>query len=168
MGYPLKDIPLSNLFDALFKLHLNQHKFNKEAEQLFYYKDVLSVLNNPFLNKLNGSILQKLIAEIKSKNSIFLSADMLKKYISTNEVTQISTVFSLFYFSTSIKEVIKRCIDLINALKNHTEGVEKEYLYRFFTVFQQLETLNSTYNHITDLKSLTLFFARRLINPLFN
>jgi ATP-dependent helicase/nuclease subunit B len=162
MGYPLKDIPLASLFDALFKLHLNQYKFNKETEQLFYYKDVLSVLNNPFLNKLNGGILQKLIAEIKSKNSIFLSADMLKKYISSEEATQISNVFSLFYFSISVNEVIKQCIELINALKIYTEGVETEYLYRFFTVFQQLQTLNTTYNHITDLKSLKLFYTQIL------
>jgi len=162
MGYPLKDIPLASLFDALFKLHLNQYKFNKEAEHLFYYKDVLGVLNNPFLNKLNGEILQKLIAEIKSKNSIFLSVEMLKKYISPDEVAQLSTIFSLFYFSSSINKVIKQCIDLIRELKNNAVGVEKEYLYRFFTIFQQLETLNLTYNHITDLKSLTLFYTQIL------
>lgn len=162
MGYPLKDMPLASLFDALFRLHLNQYKFNKASEHLFYYKDVLSVLNNPFLNKLNGGILQKLIAEIKSKNSIFLSAEILKKYISPAEATQISGIFSLFYFSTSVNEVIKQCIDLINAFKDHTEGVEKEYLYRFFTVFRQLQTLNATYNHITDLKSLNLFYTQIL------
>ncbi|MDO9275340.1 MAG: PD-(D/E)XK nuclease family protein [Lutibacter sp.] len=162
MGYPLKDIPLASLFNALFKLHLNQFKFNKEAEQLFYYKDVLSILNNSFLNKLNGEILQKLIAEIKSKNSIFLSVDTLKKYISPTEAAQISTVFSLFYFSTSINKVIQQCINLIKELKELVEGVEKEYLYRFFTIFQQLETLNLTYNHITDLKSLTLFYTQIL------
>jgi len=162
MGYPLKDIPVASLFDALFKLHLNQHKFNKEAEHFFYYKDVLSVLNNPFLNKLHGEILQKLITEIKRKNSIFLSVEMLKKYISSTEATQISTVFSLFYFSASINKVIKQCIDLIKELKSLVNGVEKEYLYRFFTVFQQLETLNATYNHITDLKSLTLFYTQIL------
>ncbi|MHB1195428.1 MAG: PD-(D/E)XK nuclease family protein [Lutibacter sp.] len=162
MGYPLKDIPLASLFDALFKLHLNQYKFNKEAEHLFYYKDVLSVLNNPFLNKLNGGILQKLIAEIKSKNSIFLSVTQLKKYISPTEAAQISTVFSLFYFSTSINKIIQQCINLIKELKDLVEGVEKEYLYRFFTVFQQLETLNATYNHITDLKSLNLFYTQIL------
>ncbi|MBE0424414.1 MAG: PD-(D/E)XK nuclease family protein [Lutibacter sp.] len=164
MGYPLKDIPLASLFNTLFKLHLNQHKFNMEAEQLFYYRDVLNLLNNPFLNKLNDEILQKLIAQIKGKNSIFLSAEMLKKYISSEEAAQISSIFSLFYFSTSVNKVIKQCIDLINALKNHTEGVEKEYLYRFFTVFQQLQTLNTTYNHITDLKSLYLFYTQILRN----
>jgi len=162
MGYPLKDIPLAGLFEALFKLHLNQHKFNKELDHQFYYKDVISLLNNPFLNKLNGEILQKLIAEIKSKNSIFLSVEMLKKYISSTEVVQLSTIFSLFYFSTSINKVIKQCIDLLKELKNDAEGVEKEYLYRFFTVFQQLETLNVAFNHITDLKTLTLFYTQIL------
>ncbi|MGV8945448.1 MAG: PD-(D/E)XK nuclease family protein [Lutibacter sp.] len=162
MGYPLKDIPLASLFDALFKLHLNQYKFNKEESNEFYYKDVLSVLNNPFLNKLNGKILQKLIAEIKKKNSIFLSVNSLKSYISQAEATQLSTVFSLFHFSTSVNSVIKQCINLIEELKNHVQGVEKEYLYRFFTIFQQLETLNLSYNHIADLKSLNLFYTQIL------
>jgi ATP-dependent helicase/nuclease subunit B len=77
-------------------------------------------------------------------------------------VETLSTIFSLFNFSTSVNKVIKQCIDLIKELKNHAEGVEKEHLFRFFTVFQQLETLNATYNHITDLKSLNLFYTQIL------
>ncbi len=164
MGYSLKDIPIASLFDKLFKLHLNQQKFNKVAGQQFYYKDVLNFLNDPFLNKLYANVLQKICTKIKSENSIFLSVKTLKKCISTEEGKELTLLFSLFEFSTNMNTIISKCRNLINELKEFTVGVEKEYLYRFFTIFQQLETLNTTYNHITDLKTLTLFYNQILQN----
>ncbi|SNR51327.1 PD-(D/E)XK nuclease family protein [Lutibacter flavus] len=164
MGYPLKDIPASNLFEKLFKLHLNQQKFNKAKEGVFYFKDVLNLLNDPFLNKLQGNILQKIIGNVKSENSIFLSLKEIKKFISEEEVKEISICLSLFNFSSNINVIIKQCSNLIIQLKNHVEGVDKEYLYRFYKVFQQLETLNTSYNHITDLKTLTRFYNQILQN----
>lgn len=165
MGYPLKDIPIANLFEKLFKLHLNQHKFHKTEEQQFYYKDVLEVLNDPFLNKVQGSnLLQKISTQIKSENNIFLEVTLLKKYVLPNEVNKLTLLFSLLNFSKDINKIIKKCSELTQNLKQHAVGIEKEYLYRFYTVFQQLETLNKTYNHITDLKTLALFYNQILQN----
>ncbi|WP_299525898.1 PD-(D/E)XK nuclease family protein [uncultured Lutibacter sp.] len=164
MGYSLKDIPIASLFDAIFKLHLNQQKFNKVEEQVFYHKDVLNVLNDPFLNKLYNETLQKIGTKIKSENSIFLGLETLKKWISVTEEKELSLLFSLFDFSTDINAIITQCCSLLNELKEFVVGVEKEYLYRFYTIFQQLESLNSTYNHIADLKTLTLFYNQLLQN----
>jgi ATP-dependent helicase/nuclease subunit B len=164
MGYSLKDIPIASLFDKLFKLHLNQRKFNKIEEQTFYYKDVLIILNDPFLNKLHHEVLQKIIAKIKIENNIFLSVKTIKKCISKIEIEQLSLLFSLFEFSSNINAIISQCSSLIIELKKHVVGVEKEYFYRFYTIFKQLETLNSTYNHIIDLKTLALFYNQILQN----
>ncbi|WP_372794690.1 PD-(D/E)XK nuclease family protein [Lutibacter sp.] len=164
MGYSLKDIPIANLLDAIFKLHLNQQKFNKGIERIFYYKDVLNILNDPFLNKLYNETLQKISTKIKSENSIFLGLETIKKCLSPNEAKELSLLFSLFEFSTDMNAIITQCCSLLNELKEFVVGVEKEYLYRFYTIFQQLETLNTTYNHITDLKTLTLFYNQLLQN----
>jgi len=164
MGYPLKDIPVAGLFDKLFKMHLNQQKFNKVEIQQFYYKDVLNLLNDSFLNKLFGADLQSLIVKIKKENSIFLSVNSLKSFCSKEEVEKLSVLFSLFCFSLNMNHIIKQCIHLINELKESVEGVEKEYLFRFYHVFQQLETLNTKYNHIGDLNTLTLFYNQILKN----
>ncbi len=163
MGYPLKDIPVAGVFDKLFKMHLNQLKFNKKTTE-FYYKDVLSLLNDPFLNKLYTEKLQKIIAKINKENRIFLTLENLKNGVSKEEQSELSVVFSLFSLSTNTNEIIAQCSALINALKPFVEGVEKEYLFRFYNVFQQLETLNTTYNHIEDLKTLTLFYGQLLQN----
>ena len=164
MGYSLKDIPIANLLDALFKLHLNQQKFNKGIERIFYYKDVLNILNDPFLNKLYNETLQKISTKIKSENSIFLGLETIKKWLSPTEAKEFSLLFSLFEFSTDMNAIITQCCSLLNELKEFVVGVEKEYLYCFYTIFQQLETLNTTYNHITDLKTLTLFYNQLLQN----
>ncbi|MFD1292993.1 PD-(D/E)XK nuclease family protein [Lutibacter holmesii] len=163
MGYPLKDIPVAGLFDKLFKMHLNQQRFNKETSQ-FYYKDVISLLNDPFLNKLYKEELQNIISKIKKENSIFLTVEDLTKDISNEDKSSLSVLFSLFTFSANTNEIVQQCAGLINELKPFVEGVEKEYLFRFYNVFQQLETLNSKYNHISDLKTLTLFYNQLLQN----
>jgi len=164
MGYPLKDIPIASLFEKLFKLHLNQSKFNKGARHQFYYKDVLNLLKDPFLNKIQGDLLQKLNAKINNENAIFLSANTLKNYIAPDETAQLSLFFSLFNFSPDINKVIKYCRNLLIEIKQYVAGVEKEYVFRFYKVFQQLETLNSAYCHIKDLKTLVLFYKQILKN----
>jgi hypothetical protein len=164
MGYPLKDIPISGMFEKLFKLHLNQSKFDKGAKHQFYYKDVLNLLKDPFLNKIQGDLLLKLSVKINNENAIFLSADTLKNYVAPNEIAELSLFFSLFSFSQDINKVIKYCRNLINEIKQFVTGVEKEYVFRFYKVFQQLETLNSTYHHIKDLKTLVLFYKQILKN----
>lgn len=164
MGYSLKDIPVASLFENVFKMHLNQQKFNKTEELQFYYKDVLNILNDSFLNKLYSNTLQKISAKIKSENRIFLDLKILKNGISSEEEKELSLLFSLFYFSTNMNAIIAKCGKLISKLKEFTVGIEKEYLFRFYTVFQQLETLNTTYNHIADLNTLTLFYNQILRN----
>ena len=164
MGYPLKDIPIANLFQKLFKAYLNQQKFGKELDSEFYFKDVLGVLNDPVLSQLNQQVLQKVVERIKFENRIFLSLENIKEMVPLEAVDSLAIVLNLFRFSTNVNQIIKQCSDLIFELKEFSEGIEKEYLYRFFTVFQQLEALNTQYNYIDNLKTLNLFFQQLIGN----
>jgi hypothetical protein len=164
MGYPLKDIPVASLFNKLFKLYLNQQKFNKQEKHQFYYKDVLDLLNDSFLNTLFVNQLQPIILKINNENQLFLSINDIKKHCTIQQVENLTLLFSLFNFSKNINEIIKQCSQLINYLKKLVIGVEKEYLFRFYHVFQQLETLNKTYNHIDNLKTFVLFYNQLLKN----
>lgn len=162
MGYPLSEIPLSVLFERLFKMYLNQVKFSKQESNEFYYKDVLSVLNDPFLNKLEGNLMQEVILKIKKDNAIFIATSHLEKLLKAK--TQNFEVLSLFVFSSNVKGIIQSCIRFLKVLKDAVDGLEKEYVYRFYAVFQQLETLNSRYNYIEDLKTLNHFYKEVLRN----
>lgn len=162
MGYPLKDIPLTHLFDKFFKLHLNQQKFNKTTDSQFYYKDVLNLFSDAYLNKLMGIELQSIILKIKKDNSLFISYETLEKYLLESENKQGHSLLNLLKIPDRIESVISQCLLLITKFKPLTTGIEKEYLYRFYKVFRQIETLNSSYKHIKDLKTLVLFFNQIL------
>lgn len=162
MGYPLKDIPLAIVFEKLFRLYLNQLKFSKETVNEFYFKDVINLLNDPFLNKVSEGKLLELIAEIKKGNAIFISLDFLKNRLK-NDLNNFN-IISLFSFSNDVNGIIHSCIQFLKALKDGVEGLEKEYIYRFYAVFQQLETLNKKYGYLKDLKTLALFYKEILKN----
>ena len=164
MGCALADIPTSVLFENIFKLYLNQEKFQKQKHNEFYYKDVLNVLADPFLNKINSQLIQKLAQTIKSQNQVFLSLNDLKSHLTLDEIEKLNVVFMPFQLPKNVNGIIETCISLISGLQEMAAGIEKEYFLRFLTVFRQLETLNAKYNHISNLKALHLLYDLILKN----
>lgn len=162
MGFPLKDVPLSTLFEELFALH-------KHAKKSFYFKEVTSVLSNEFLRPLfiydDIDYAQKVIDNINTRNIIYVSKNELLK-LTDNKISLISFLFS--DWKNSPKTTIDNCISLILKLK-HFYSQEKdenllplEYLFRFFEVFNTLKTLNSKYNYIDNIQSLFTLYKEVL------
>jgi len=162
MGYPLKDIPLANLFLNLFILHLNQEKFGKIEQKEFYYKDVLNVLSNSFLSKKYEKIITKLKYKVNNENAVFLNLKSLEECIANVEDKNFTEILSIFKKTDNVYQLIDVCKTLIEKLKQGLSGIEKEYLYRFYQIFQQLENLNKLYGFIMDLKTFHQFFLQLL------
>jgi hypothetical protein len=160
MGYPLKDIPLTNLFTSLFKLHINQNKFGKKEQKEFYYKDVLNVLSNSILNKKFDKIIAELTLNINTENAIFLNLKSLTESIPDKYKLSFSEIAFIFGEINNVNQLLTVCKNLIEKLKQDVVGLEKEYLYRFYQIFKQLESLNKTYGYITDLKTFYQFFLQ--------
>ena len=161
MGFPLKDIPLSTFFKSIFDLYLNQEKFKIDSKNEFYYRDVLHFLNHAYLKKLLKSTSFSIGDAIGKSNRIFLSeaniSDLFKKEL-TEDFKQFRFVFS--EGNSSVEKVLSNCMQLCLNLKEVVSGLEKEYVYRFFTVFQQLQTLNNKYGHLTNLRTLYQFYLQ--------
>lgn len=162
MGYPLKDIPLANLFLNVFKLHLNQEKFGKVEQEEFYYKDVLNVFSNSFLNKKYEKIITILKQKINNENAVFLNIQDLKENLANKEDKNLAEILLIFRKVENVYQLINSCKSLIKKLKQDISGIEKEYLYRFYQIFQQLESLNKQYGFIIDLKTFYQFFIQLL------
>lgn len=164
MGYPLKDMPIAGIFSQLFKLHLNQQKFNLQDANTFYFKDVFNVLNNSFLNKLFQNKLQQISLKIKKENKIFISVNDIENFMIELKIKNYTWIISLLKFSKNVNEIIRQCSILIFKMKDFVTGIEKEYLFRFYEVFQQLELLNLKYQYITNIKTLNQFYNLILKN----
>jgi len=154
MGFPLKAIPLSNLFETLFRVH-------KNTSQTFYYKDVNNIISNQFIRPLfykNDIDYASIIIEtIDSNNLVYLSAERLKQITNTCE-DSIDLLFK--NWNTSIEITLKNCFQLILKIKKYLDEnrakhlLALEYLFRFNELFNEISRLNLKYNHIKDISTL--------------
>lgn len=165
MGYSLQNIPLATLFELIFKLHLNKKKFNKNNS--FYYKDFLGVLKHPILFTLlnpNTTLQTKLNTLIFKNKNLFISKNDIAEL--TNNEEYLSELFVKLFndWENNIESILQKFIAIIAFLKSQEDlnYLEKEYLFRFYTIFQQLIHLNSEFNFIQDLKTLYHFYKQIL------
>ena len=159
MGYPLKDIPTSGLLFSIFDLFNSQEKLQKSVLNEFYYKDVLRFFKHQSIYGLIASI-DDFTAAIAKDNQTFIKESHLEKLLK-EEAKEVKTVIlNLFKPFNSVGDFMDRILALINLLKEKVNALEKEYLFRFYTVFTQLQTLQNEFHYFVDLKTLSLFFKQ--------
>ncbi|MEX0313652.1 MAG: hypothetical protein AB3N18_05705 [Allomuricauda sp.] len=156
MGLPLNKTILYSFFLSFLELHIGK------SEKGWFYNDVLTFLTNPYSRKISGieefTFLNALSGEIKKNNWIYLTNLLLQKRPYPQQ--QLPLIFS--ENTPSPIQWISNCLLLIQVLKGHFQklgnNTELEQLYRFYTLFNQLNTHIVHADFIADLKSLKSFF----------
>ena len=166
MGYPLKNIPITALFSSIFQLFITQEKLQKKELKEFYYKDIIWFLNNSVVHQLlrseNNDLFSVISVKIAQNNDSFIRFNQLKSFLEPLESAVKETVLSIFNPFSETSEFIDRILNLISLLKGRVNPLDKEYLFRFFTVFTQLRNLQSEFNYLQNLKTLHRFFNQLL------
>ncbi|MEM9142443.1 MAG: PD-(D/E)XK nuclease family protein [Bacteroidota bacterium] len=161
MGYPLGKSIMASLFSQLFGLHV--HK----TERGWYHKEVLELLAHPHIQilwttKQGHNVARFLSQHVREKNWIYLTPLRLKKALDWNK----NPISPLFWESPTPKRFVAHCVTIITRLKeklgSHGDALSLEYLYRFHTIFNQLQTLLDTYSFIDDLNALKRVFDELL------
>jgi len=153
MGFPLKDTPLTPLFNRLFVMH-------SQEKPEFYFKDVISILSHQYIRPLFQSSQKnsadELILHIQQQNLVFISKEKLQSLDKEN-----ADVISLLFgnWENTPKTAISNCVSIILAIKNSFSSKKEntialEYLFRFHEVFNMLLGLNEKYNTIATIKTL--------------
>jgi hypothetical protein len=165
MGYELQNIPLSDLFDHIFRLHIHSSKFKKK--EVFYYKDFTKIIQHPTIQSFwnnNDSFKTNLNTLLYKNKTVFISQNDIKQIIPAD--SNLTKIFHLLFlpWKNDINTIIKRFIAIIEALKNNEALtiIDKEYLFRFYKVFQQLINLNNDYGYISNLNTLYQFYKQLL------
>jgi len=163
MGYPLKDIPLTSLFSAIFELFLNQKKLQKTADKLFYHKEVFQFFNHTAIQQLllrehtsKTSLQQLLLLE----NNTFISQENIQRALQNYPKETQETLSAIFQPYTTIDAFLETIIALIAHLKEQVTTLEKEYLFRYYTAFIQLKTLQADFHYFQDLQTVAQFFKQ--------
>jgi len=161
MGYALYKTPLASLFSQFFDL------YTKKEPQGWFYENVLSFLSHPYLHTFftnseqnNATILGN---TIKSKNWIYISTQKIETVIQGDKE---KTAILFFNDTPTPKLFLEKCIAIILSLKEtfteNENSLELEYLYRFYTLFNQLKELIKEHLFVNDLKSLYSLYKELL------
>ncbi len=146
MGLPLNQVPLSSFFDSVFQLYL------KSSGTKFYYKKLLTFLNNNYSKLILGSDnVNKLIKYIKHHNVISISPeDLRSQFLMSDSLNAILSLHkkSISSFLNLFKKII---FELKGKLDVDDNLLDLEYLYRFNEVFNELDALQLKYNSITTV-----------------
>ena len=157
MGLPLKSVPLASLFDLLF----NIHRLNPRT---FYFRDVVALLSHQMLQSVFYES-NKIVDHLKDNNITYIS----KEGILSLAPTQNSIIEILFGdWQSSMSINVQKCLDLIEIIRltlssaTSENRLELEYLYRFNGLFNEVKTMNSSYNYIDNIKTLYAVYKELL------
>lgn len=168
MGYSAKNNPAQILVAKLFKMHTGAIK-RDSARYVFYYKDLLDVLNHPLVEPHADA--PNLVRIIKTQNYTFISlAKIQELHPSANHF------FNLIFnrWNVDASKVINQIIDIILAIKSNLSSDDREdkivktFVYSIYKVLNKLqnyftqhptvssiEVLHNMYKQVIDLAEVS-------------
>jgi len=163
MGYPLKSTPLASLFSQYLSLHL------KKDSQGWYFQQLLDFLSHPYVQILctekDCNAAAVLSEAIRLKNWAFISSENLSSVLEGNDHL-ISLLF--FHEDVSGSTFIHKCQQIIQKLRDKfllsKDSLGLEYLYKFYTLFNQLQDMVTQYDFANDLPSLESLYLETVRN----
>lgn len=155
MGVPLKTMPYATFFEILFTV-------KAKAKASYYYKDVISILNHPFITNILPSA-AAILAQIKKENSTYSTYDYLSSIIEAKEEPVLQLLFQDWGLESAT--AIKSCVRLLEHSKERTLSVIEEVSVSYLQeVFLKIETLHDSYAYITTLKTVQQLYRELIAN----
>ncbi|WP_092539705.1 PD-(D/E)XK nuclease family protein [Zunongwangia mangrovi] len=154
MGFPLKNAPVTSLFNSLFDLH-------SKSGSSYYYKNVIAIINHPSLHQILKPYASAFIQKINKENTVYLKFDDIEANFPEELKEFIRWCFKSW--ENSAKIAIENFQKIVFSIKNNLKEAQAsklqlEFLYHFHKLFNQLQTLNHTYPHISSLTALRNFY----------
>jgi hypothetical protein len=128
MGYPLQHTPYFSLLDFLFDLHRDNKKGG------FYFRNVLPILNHPYLIATVGIEVSKIKDHITKNNQVYLD----ENYFIENSI-YVSSIFKVVSPSDFITYLLEIITLMATAPSNGM--LEKEFAFHFHRVLTRLQEL---------------------------
>ena len=160
MGYANKNNPIQQLVDRLFKMHKNALKRDSK-NYVFYYKDVLDILQNPVVAPYLNS--EKLIFVLKSNNYSYFNLEKLKT-LQDNSCEFFDLLFSRW--DTNPLEILEKIKQIILIIKSNLEVSQQEdkiiktFLFAVFKVINKLISYCSKNDFVKDIDTLESIYKQ--------
>ena len=164
MGYPSKNNPAQILIYKLFQLHLNAQNRNKK-QSVFYYKEVLEILNNPLI--VSSIQANEVVKIIKNSNLTFITSNRLSELFSKYDLSSNELVQHLFFdWNVSVNEILEKLKVILIYIKTHLSNqneqdkVTKAFVFSIYNVILKITNYFETYNKIENLEILFTIYKQ--------
>lgn len=162
MGYPSKNNPAQLLIFALLKLHSTALS-RKGNKYVFYYKDVVSVLNHPLLESYGN--FQNIVQKLRNENFTFFGFDILVK-LNENASETDNNLFQLLFkpWTEDIREVLQRLKDILVFIQSkldtssQDESISLTFVYAVYKNINQIITFQEKYQAINSVEQLNMLY----------
>ena len=159
MGFPLNKSTMAYFFRSVFELQMNREKLGNG--KTYYFKNVLDILDNTVFRE-NNAVAGGVSIRIRKENHIFSSPGFLAENLEG------SIYGPLFEIPSEINLFVDDFQKWIDRQMRNTElqinDIDKEYLYRFSLLFNQLKEELSGTHPVPDFKTLYVLYNRLLQN----
>lgn len=146
MGVPLRSFPGAIFFEILLHLH-------QKSTEMLYFKDVLAILNHPLVSLVLDKS-QEIMAKMKSQNSTHITLQQLKDLSGDSNNEVIDLLFG--DWQNKSEHALHSCLQLLLIAKERCaqHSVERVILFKLFTIFKKIESLNLRFSHINTITSI--------------
>ena len=143
MGYPLAGTPVASLIEYILALQKNVRYIDRNP--LFYFRDVLPILNHRYILSTSPEIISSLVKEITENNKIYISHTELGK----TPLLEIlfTPVTGVEAFSDYLIKVLEELNKVMSALSDEeeedapqrTNDLEQEFIFHYFTTVNRMK-----------------------------
>lgn len=150
MGYPLAGTPVASLIEYILALQKNIRYVDRTP--LFYFRDVLPVLNHRYILSTSPELISSLVKEITENNKIYIShTDLGKTPLLEILFMPVTGVEAFSGYLIRVLEELNRVMSALSAEEDEeatqrTNDLEQEFIFHYFaTVNRMREVMRDTH-----------------------
>ncbi len=157
MGYPLKQTPIYALIELMLRIHRKAKTKNKHTR--YYHRDVLPLLNHPYIKTIAGKAAEHYTNEIIQKNKV---------YVSPSDFPESPLLTSLLAPANNHTEIYQRLSILFEQIATAPLNNENEKMLRAYVLHCNRQ-LNKLMKAIDESKvNLSLPVFTNMLHKLFS
>ncbi len=154
MGFSAKNNPAQLLLHRLFKMHIAALS-RKGNGYVFYYKDLLDVLNNPLIEPFVNA--KSVVDKVSNLNYTFITHNRLLEFQEHS-----SPLFLLLFekWDIEISQILDNLLQVLLLVKQNLssdqdeEKITKAFVYAVFKVVNKLSNYTQKAPHVTTVETL--------------
>lgn len=146
MGYPLAGTPVASLMEYILALQKNIRYVDRQP--VFYFRDVLPILNHRYISTTAPEVVAGLVKDITENNKIYISYDDLNQTpLLSILFTPVTAVETFSDYLINVLQELNRAIDkekddqelsIVNCQLSIND-IEQEFIFHYFATVNRMK-----------------------------